>query len=150
MKVIYKIVLIVFLIQLVATFKNGSTRWIIKNWFTTGELSFFSWFQKYVWNLSVKQILGLMIIASFTLVTFPLGIWLSSFNLGESYPIMNIVTATINIITFPITLFLMREIDNYKINSTTTLGIILIVVSKLIIISGLWLMYQGNKNCCGS
>jgi hypothetical protein len=146
MNKIYKIVLIVFLIQLVATFKNGTTRHIIKNWFTTGELSFFAWFQKYVWNLSVKQIFGLMIIASFTVVTFPLGIWLSSFKMQDSYAIMNIVTATINIVTFPVTLYMMKSIDKFQFNARSISGIALIVLSKLIIICGLWFMYQGNKS----
>jgi hypothetical protein len=88
-----------------------------------------------------------MIIASFTVVTFPLGIWLSSFNMGESYPIMNIVTASINLVTFPITLSIMRNIDNFQFNSKTLTGIALIVLSKLIIIVGLYVMYLGNQEC---
>jgi hypothetical protein len=87
-----------------------------------------------------------MIIASFTVVTFPLGIWLSSFKMQDSYAIMNIVTATINIVTFPVTLYMMKSIDKFQFNARSISGIALIVLSKLIIICGLWFMYQGNKS----
>lgn len=145
-KTVLKMTLILLAIQLVATFKNNTTRYIIREWFTKGELQFWKWFNpNFLFNLSFKQIFGLAVIASFTLITFPLGIWLGSFSLAKSYPIINMVGAILNLTTFPITLYLMNNVLNeFEYNGKTALGIALIILSKLIIILGCWLMYKGG------
>jgi hypothetical protein len=144
MKAMYKMVGIMLGLQFVAIFKNTTTRYIIREWFRRGELTAFQ-FAFEVFNLTPKKVLGLGIIASFTLVTFPLGIWLASFKMGHSYPILGIVGASLNLVTFPFTLYTMsRVLGELEFNSKVWTGIGLIVLSKLIIILGLWFMYRGN------
>jgi hypothetical protein len=145
MKIIYKIIGIMLLLQLVAVFKNTTTRYIIREWFSRGELSALQ-FLRNVIHFTPKQLTGLAIIASFTLITFPLGVWLGSFPMNKSYAITNIVTATMNLVTFPVTLYTMsRVLNELEFNSKVWTGISLIVLSKLIIILGLWFMYKGSE-----
>jgi hypothetical protein len=140
-----KIITVLLALQLVAILKNNSTRYIIREWFSKGELTAMQFITKNLLHLSPKQFLGLGIIASFTMITFPLGIWLGSFKMGWSYPIMNIVTASLNLITFPITLYSMSKVMNeLEFNNKTWIGIGIIVLSKLLIILGCWFMYRGN------
>lgn len=142
-----KLVFITLAMQLVALAKNNSQRWIVREWFTKGEIPFLKWFQiDFLLHLSTQQILGLGIIAAFTFVTFPLGIWMGSFGIGKSYSIMNIVGAAVNLITFPLAIHAMVNVlGELELNRTTWIGIWLIVASKLIIMAGCWLMYIGNN-----
>lgn len=146
MNVLIKLSILVVIQQILSVFKLNVTRWIIKSQFTKGELSLFKW---YSWNfisaLNVGKVLGLIIIASFTLITFPLGIWIASYKLGISYPIMNIMGAGINMITFPINILIMnRAIQEMAINKYTITGMGLVEISKIIIIIGCWFLYLGN------
>ena len=142
-----KLSVIVLAQRLVAIAKNNSQRLIIREWFTQGELPFLQWFKpSYLLSLTPKQVLGLGIIALFTLLTFPLGIWLGSFSMGRSYPVMNMIGASINLLSFPIALNLMVNVlGEMQLNRTTWMGIILIIISKLIIIAGCYLLYVGNQ-----
>jgi len=145
--VLFRIGLIVLAQQLVVVFKQNYQRWVIKTHFTTGELSImrmFSW--DFLSTLNLTQVIWLGGIALFTFATFPLGVWLSSFEMGKSYPVMNMLGATLNLVTFPIALYTMnRVLGEVEFNRNTTFGVALIVVSKLVMILGCWYMYQGNN-----
>jgi hypothetical protein len=145
--VMVKICLIVLAQQLVAVFKTNYQRWVIKTHFTTGELSIFKMFSlDFLTGLKVSQVAWLFGIALFTFATFPLGVWLSSFNMGNSYPIMNMIGATINLATFPTALYMMHNVlGELEYNMTSKAGIGVIVVSKLLLILGCYLMYRGNN-----
>jgi hypothetical protein len=144
-KTVQKIILIMLSLQLTAILKNNTTRYIIREWFSKGELTAMQFITKNIFSLSMKQFLGLGIIACFTMITFPLGIWLGSFKMGWSYPVTNMITSTLNLVTFPITLYTMNKVLNeMEFNNKTWLGVGLIVVSKLLLIVGCWFMYRGN------
>lgn len=142
-----KISAIVLAQQLISVFKQNYQRWVIKNQFTTGELSIirmFSW--DFLNNLTINQVVWLGGIALFTFATFPLGVWLSSFDMGASYPVMNMLGATINLATFPTALYMMHNVlGELEYTTDTKIGITIIVASKLLLILGCWLMYRGNN-----
>lgn len=144
-KTVLRMSLILLGIQLIGVVKQASTRYIIREWFKKGELTAFEFAFK-IFNVTPQQVLGLGIIASFTLITFPLGIWMGSFKMGDSYSITNMVGSILNLVTFPVTLYTMsRVMGELEMNNKTWLGITLIVISKLIIILGCWFMYKGNQ-----
>lgn len=144
---LFRIGLIVLAQQLIAVFKQNYQRWVIKTQFTTGELSImrmFSW--DFLSTLTLSQVLWLGGIALFTFATFPLGVWLSSFDMGASYPVMNMLGAAINLMTFPTAIYMMHDVlGELEYTTNTKLGIAIIVVSKLLLILGCWFMYQGNN-----
>jgi len=142
-----KLSILVVIQQLISVFKLNTTRFIIKNWFTKGEFPLFEWFKiSFLLSINFKQIIGLIIIASFTLITFPLGIWIASYKLGISYPIMNIVGASIQMFTFPLNIYVMNKaINEMVLNKITLMGIGLIEASKIMIIFGCYLLYIGNR-----
>ena len=142
-----KLSFLVFLQTLIATIKLNITRWIIKNWFTVGELPLGKWYSwEFISNLNSYRIFGLMVIASFTLITFPLGIWIGSFKLGVSYPIINIIGASMQFIMFPLNIFIMNKIlTEMVINKTTLIGIVIIEISKILTGVGCWFLYLGNE-----
>ena len=145
--VLFRIGAIVLAQQLVAVFKQNYQRWVIKTHFTTGELSImrlFSW--DFLSTLTFNQVLWLGGIALFTFATFPLGVWLSSFDMGASYPVMNMLGAAINLITFPTMIYTMHTVlGELEYTTDTKLGIAIIVASKLLLIIGCWFMYRGNN-----
>ncbi len=142
-----KLSILVFIQTIIATFKLNVTRWIIKNLFSRGEIPLGKWYSlEFLLSLNIPKILGLIIIASFTLITFPLGVWIASFKLGYSFPIMNMLGFAIQFITFPINIFIMNTIlVEMAINNKTVFGIIIIEISKILGIIGCWLLYIGNK-----
>lgn len=145
--VLFRIGLIVLAQQLIAVFKTNYQRWVIKTQFTTGELSImrmFSW--DFLSSLTLSQVVWLGGIALFTFATFPLGVWLSSFDMGASYPVMNMLGAAINLATFPTAIYMMHNVlDELEYTQDTKIGIAVIVLSKLLLIAGCWLMYRGNN-----
>ncbi len=145
--ILSRIGLIVLAQQLVSVFKQNYQRWVIRTHFTSGELSIMKMFSvEFLSSLSWTQIFWLGGLALFTLVTFPLGVWLSSFNMGSSYAGMNMIGAAINLVTFPVAIYTMSTVlGEMQLNRTTWFGISLVVLSKLIIIIGCWFMYQGNN-----
>jgi len=142
-----KLSLIVLAQQLVSVLKHNSQRWIIREWFTRGELPFLQWFKpSFLLSLSPLQFLGLGVIAAFTFVTFPLGIWMGSFKAGQSYAVMNIVGDIMALLTFPVTLYTMsRVLGELQMNATTWRGVALIAVGLLVHLGGCYLLHLGNN-----
>jgi hypothetical protein len=143
-----KLTFIILIQQLIVIFKSNSTRYIIREWFTRKEIPFYRWYSlTFLKNIGIQQILGLGIIASFTVITFPIGIWLSSFEVGKSYPVVNMIGGIIQLITFPITINIMVNIlQEMELNYRTKIGIIIIVLSKLLVILGCYYLYIGNRS----
>lgn len=146
MNEIMKLSILVFSRTMVSILKLNVTRWIIKNWFTAGELPLGKWYTwSFISQLNLQRLFGLGVIASFTLVTFPIGVWLASFEMSKSFPIINMIGGTMNFITFPINIFFMNKIlVEMAINKTTMLGIIIIEISKILTVVGCWFLYVGN------
>jgi len=144
---VIKISVIMIAQRLIAILKQNSQRWIVREWFTKGEMPFLKWFNwGFLTHLSTQQLLGLGIIAGFTVITFPLGLWMGSFNIGESYAISQLIGIVINLITFPITLYTMAYVlGELQFNRTTWGGVWLIIVGQFILGAGCWLIYAGNK-----
>ena len=142
-----RIAFIVLAQQLMSVFKQNYQRWVIRTHFTSGELSIMKMFSvEFLSSLKLTQVVWLSGLALFTLATFPLGIWLSSFNLGSSYAGINMISGAINLVTFPVAIYTMSTVlGEMQLNRTTWFGILLVVLSKLIIILGCWFMYQGNN-----
>jgi hypothetical protein len=144
---IQTIAFIFFLQQLIVILKKNSTRWIIKNWFTSGEIVFTKWYSiEFLRSLTTQRIVGLGIIASFTLITFPLGIWLASYSTGVSVPITLLLSTGISFFTFPLTIWTMsRVLNEFSLNQTTITGCLIIEFSKFLVLWGGWLLYIGGN-----
>jgi hypothetical protein len=96
-------------------------------------------------GLSWQQVLGLIIIASFTLITFPLGIWIGSFKLGISIAVSSMIAYAASFVTFPLNTFIMNKfVGEFVYNNTTYLGILLLEGTQVMGVLGWFLVYQGN------
>jgi len=144
-QVTIKLTLLIVAQQLIAIFKTNITRWLIKTFFTTGELPLAKWYTiEFIQALNLSRILSLGVIASFTLITFPLGLWVSSFNIGKSYPISRIIGTTTFMITFPVNLYLMAyKLRELPINPQTILGAIIIELAYAAATIGAYMMHIG-------
>lgn len=133
--------------QFIAIFKNTITRWIIKNVFTAGELPIGKWYTvEFVQALNFSRVAGLAVIASFTLVSFPLGMWIASFPMDQSYPVTRIMSAAMSFITFPINFYLMsKTLNEMPINRATVSGAFLVLLAQAIMVLAGWQLYQGGK-----
>lgn len=136
--------LIILAIQIVAIFKSSTVRYIIREWFSSGELNILK-FGTLILKINPQQILGLGIIASFTILSFPLGVWMGSFKMGEAYAIRNLVGSLVNLITLPFTLWTMKNLNEFVFNNETKTGLGIIVIAKILIIIGTALLYLGNE-----
>jgi len=145
--VFIKLTLLLLLQQFVAIFKNTITRWIIKNLFTAGELPLGEWYSiEFLQALNYSRVAGLVVIASFTLVSFPLGMWIASYSMNNSYPVTRIVNAAMSFVTFPLNFFLMSKVLNeMPVNRQTLSGAFLVLFAQAIMILAGWQLYQGGK-----
>lgn len=134
-------------LKLIAVFKNNITRWIIKTVFTTGELPLSKWYTwEFIQALDITKIGSLAVIASFTLVTFPLGMWIASFRASDGWAVQNIVGYLVGAVTFPVNMFIMNKyINEMKINRLTITGALLVELACFTMVAGSWLVYRGNK-----
>lgn len=140
-----KLTALILLQQLIAVFKTNITRWIIKTFFTAGELPLGKWYTwEFISAMNASRVFGLVAIASFTLITFPLGIWIASYKLNRSYPIIRIITGSVLMVSFPFNLYIMsQKIQEMPLNRDTLIGAGIIELSYLILVIGSWYMYKG-------
>jgi len=129
-------------------FQVNATRYLVRVQFSSGEIPMMSWFQlETLRAMSFSQFLSLAAIASFTLVSFPLGIWISSFGAGMSYGLNNILITAIGMFTFPLQLWTLQQtVGEVIFNSQTKTGIAVLEVSSLIGVYGWWLVFSGNRS----
>lgn len=141
-------------VALLAIFETGFslaklnvTRWIIKAAFTGGELPLDTWFSwAFLTSLTWQQILGLLGIASMTLITFPLGVWLGSFKLGVSYPVQSIVKVFVTSAMFPLNIFVMHSLlQEFVINRMAVIGIGLVEAGSVLRAIAWWIIIQSQK-----
>lgn len=143
--VFIKLTLLILAQQLVAVFKTNITRYLIKTFFTEGRLPMAKWYTlEFIQALNFSRVASLGIIASFTLITFPLGIWIASYRLNQSYPVIRIITGIVLMGSFPINFYTMSKVLNeMPINNQTIFGAAIIEISYLVLIAGSWIMYNG-------
>lgn len=146
MSVRVKTAFISFLQQLQSLFHMVYVRYIIKHLFPNKELGFNVWFNIGFWrNLSVLQFLSIVGLASFTLASFPLGMWLSSFSAGIFYPVSQMVSTVFGMTLIPFNLWMLHKtVGEITFNPSTNFGILLIELSGIISIFGWYMIYQGN------
>lgn len=122
------------------------TRYLIKNYISAEEVPFWKWFSpKFLLSLQLPQILSLLIIAGFTLVTFPLGVWQSSFSAAAFFPLTNIFYATITLFLLPFQLWgFNKTVGEFTFNQQTVLGLAIVEVAVALSIVGWWFIYQAN------
>lgn len=140
-----KLSLLVLAQQFIAIFKTNITRWLIKTFFTTGELPLAKWYTwAFIQSLNLSRVISLAVIASFTLVTFPLGMWIASHRVGLSYPVIRMIGGLMLLVTFPANIYTMnRVLQELPLNPQTILGAIIIEASHAILVVGAWIMYNG-------
>lgn len=99
----------------------------------------------YIRNLTLTQLAGLAVIASFTIITFPLGVWISSFSANKYYPLSAVFSHLIAIVLIPLNLFAFNKVVNeMKFTQTTFLGLLIIEVAMILGAIGWFLIYKGN------
>lgn len=124
-----------------------AARWIVKNLLSDAtELPIWkllSW--TYIRNLTLSQVAGLVALGSFTIVTFPLGIWISSFEAGKYYPISAVFSHLIAIVMIPLNLVVFNKlVDEMKFTQTTLIGLVIIEFAMVLGAVGWFLIYKGN------
>lgn len=140
-----KLSLLIFAQQFIAIFKTNITRWLIKTFFTTGELPLAHWYTpEFIQALNLSRIASLAVIASFTIVTFPLGMWIASYKVGQSYPVIRMIGGIMLLVTFPANIYAMSHIlQELPLNPQTILGALIIEASHALLVVGAWIMYNG-------
>jgi len=116
--------------SVVSMTKNNVTRWIVKNKFTRGELNLKEWYKpSFLIDLGLSRVLWIGVIASFTAITFPIGMQISSYKL-----------------IIPVGFFTAHYgLGEMPLNSQTLVGLAICEASYLISMYGGWLIYQGAK-----
>ncbi|MDH5634191.1 MAG: hypothetical protein OEY30_00020 [Candidatus Bathyarchaeota archaeon] len=133
--------------EAVAVIRTNVTRYLIKNNISPFEIPFWKWFTwEFIKTLGLKQLLSLLAIASFTFITFPLGIWISSFSAGSFVPITSIITGIIGMVMFPVNLYsLSKTVHEITFNHQTIMGIVIVEIGTVIGIVGFYFIYLGNR-----
>ena len=146
-ELVIKIGGLVFLQNILAIVKINVTRFIIKTQFSNSEIPLSAWFSwNFIQTLNYSKFLGLGLIAVFTLVTFPLGVWIGSFKLGLALPIVNAVGLVTLMITDPLNLIVVnRTLNEMNPSSRTGLGIVLLEVGYCILILAWYFIYTANQ-----
>jgi len=141
------VVVLSFLRAIVEVIRTTVTRYLIKTYISPSEIPMTRWFStEFIKRIGLKGLSSLGVIASFTLVTFPLGIWISSFSAGMFLPLASIITGLIGMVTVPLKFYTMSKVvHEITFNRLTLLGLGLVEVGTIIGIVGFYLIYLGNK-----
>jgi len=141
------VLLILAIRQVESIFQQNVTRYLIKTHISPKELPMWKWFSiNFIKTLRLPQILSLMAIASFTLFTFPLGIWLQSFRAGTFLPLGYLFGAVVSLFAIPLSLWsLHKTVGEITFNHQTIVGLVIVELATLILVVGWWLIYVGNQ-----
>ena len=144
-KVFLTLTLLIFAQQLIAVFKQNITRYLIKTFFTEGRLPMARWYtMEFINSLNFQRVASLGVIAAFTAVTFPLGIWIASYRLNQSFPIIRIISGCVLMLSFPVNFYTMSKVLNeMPINRGTITGALIMEASYALLVFGSWVMYNG-------
>jgi len=143
--ILVKVAVIILIQQLLAEVKSTYSRWVIRgiSGDEIGLRRFFNW--NFLSGLSISQLVLVTGIAVFTFATFPLGVWMSSLNAGQSYTARVMVGAVVQFIMLPVAIFnLSRVLNELILTPRTMVGIGLVMFSKIIAVLGAWVMSQGQ------
>lgn len=127
--------------------QTNVTRYLIKNNISADEIPFWKWFSwEFIKQLGLKGFVSILVIAGFTLITFPMGIWIGSFSVGVSIPVMCIVGGIIGLVVTPLKFYtLSRTVHEITFNHYTILGLVIVEISSVIGIIGFYFIYLGNR-----
>jgi hypothetical protein len=145
-----EIVLIVLVVgrYAVDTIKNIVDRWLIKNVLSENgtKIPMLKWFNwEYLTSRTLMQYLSLAFIASFTLVTFPLGIWIQSFEAWKYWHTQGIIVNILSIIFTPLTaLGFWGTVHELKLTQTTIFGLAIVEFGFALCVVGWYFVGQGN------
>lgn len=133
--------------QVVSMIRVIVTRFIIKTQFSASEVTLMSWFTwDFINSLSVGRVVGLGIIAGFTLITFPLGVWIGSFKLGLAIPVIYMVGFAASMLIDPLNLFVINKtLGEMNLSNKTLGGLLIVEIGYAIIIGGYWFIYSSNQ-----
>jgi len=140
--------LLIFVVRFVeGYFHTAITRYIIKTLISVKEIPMWNWFRwSFISGLGWKGFAGLAVIGSFTLITFPLGMWISSFDAGLFYPLSNLYSTIMGMFLIPLNIWTFNKtVHEIPFNRATIMGIVVLEVSSLITIVGWYLIYAGSK-----
>lgn len=124
-------------------------RFIIRDILSHGkELPATSWFTLAYWKaLSLPQLIGVLSLAGFTAITFPLGVWVGSFSLVITYPFSHILGNLAALLIHPIMLFVANKgLNEFVVNKTTMTGFSIVMVSLVCGAIGWYMIYKGGQN----
>lgn len=121
------------------------SRYLVKTHISPKEISFWHWFSpSFLKHLTVSQVLALLGIASFTLLTFPLGVWMGSFGAQLSFPLTGAFSTALGMIMIPVEMWLFhRSVGEIAFNTTTLIGLVLVEVASVIAVVGWIVIYRG-------
>lgn len=142
-----RIIILLAIRQVVTIIQQNASRYLIKYHISPSELPMWKWFSvAFIKNLKLPQILSLLGIASFTLITFPLGVWIGSFTAGMFLPLSYIFGGIIGLFLIPFNLWtLHKTVEEITFNQQTIFGLVLVEIATIIAIIGWYLIYIGNK-----
>lgn len=143
-----KLLILLVVRQAESIFQDWTSRWIIKYHLSDGlELPIWkllSW--QFIRNLTLRQIASIAALASFTLFTFPMGVWIASFSAAVYFPLQCMFLVALSIITTPLQLWGFKQtVKEIVFNQTTINGLILIEISYVVCVVGWWFIYQGQQ-----
>lgn len=142
-----KILLLLIAQRLERVLQSTVSRYIIRNHLSDfKELPIWkllSW--SYVKSLTLSKLFGLGVIASFTLVSFPLGVWIGSFAINKYLPLSNAMAYSIEIFTVPLMLFVFNKfLSEMELNRSVLIGLGLVEVGYFVVAVGWFMIYRGN------
>lgn len=140
----WKLLGLVFAVQVVAVVKTNVSRWLLRSYFP-GGVGLRQWFHLSYWmGLGWGQLGTLLVIASFTALTFPIGVMISSHVMSKSFTIMRIATIGSYLLSFPISIYTMAyRMEEFPLNDTTIAGALIMWGAYILAFFGAWVMYSG-------
>lgn len=132
----------------VDTIKTVVDRWLIKNILSENgtKIPMLMWFDwKYLSSRSLVQYLSLAFMAGFTLLTFPLGIWIQSFEAWKYWSTQGMLAGVLSLIFTPLTaLGFWGAVNEMKFTNATIFGFILVEIGIGVGVVGWFFVGQGN------
>ena len=141
----FKVIILQVVQKIINNTKGFITRWVVRDKITNKELPFYKWFNpSFLLEHGVGNAFWFLFIASFTALTFPIGLQISSYNLSKSFPSLRIINGLISLVVMPYGFYVASKVLNeLPINKYTVGGLILCEISYMLIMIGGYLMTMG-------
>ena len=125
--------------------KRLADRYLLKRFFTDKEMPMTKWYDlKFLTNLDLSQLGTLAFFASSTLVTFPLNVWITSFEIGKSQTVMMLFNGIVSIVLIPAFFYTAWKVHgefNF-FDSKVLLGLVIVEMGQILIIVGSYLLHK--------